>query len=352
MAATITKEAYSYIQGSICAPPQARQEVAQRGSINRVTYDLLHKVVDRKDNTWLQLDVCPSWRETRRCEEGDLCCHAHPPQNIEILESNRVVACYDDVKKGACKRQDCKFFHPPNHLKNVVNTNGRNNLRLRNELKQQFKTFSGAPDYPGPQPYPSQAISQYTPYYYPVPYNPDLNQNYPHLANQKDNPIFVQIPESYALPTSSRLYQRPDSPLAPPGDNTGYPQQDLRKRSLSPEKVPNSKFHPYMPNSPERKQTFNHEQSKPQRRNIQEFLPALPFVPQALTNQHPELLMYSPYQNPHHMAQYPPYFLPQLPHQFLYMNPSLPLQTPVATNGEGFTIPTITSCRSTMRNQE
>ena len=75
-----------YLQATICAPPQPRQEVATRESINRATYDLLHKVVDRKDNTWLQLDVCPAWRETRRCEEGDLCCHAHPPQNIEILE--------------------------------------------------------------------------------------------------------------------------------------------------------------------------------------------------------------------------------------------------------------------------
>ena len=48
-----------------------------------------------------------------------------------LLFSNRVVACYDDVKKGACKRKDCKFYHPPNHLKNVVHTNGRNNLRMR-----------------------------------------------------------------------------------------------------------------------------------------------------------------------------------------------------------------------------
>ena len=148
-------------------------------------------------------------RETGRCSEAELCCHAHPPPHIAILErfsfiftkkknhfqdhfaahqkkiaekakvpkkvdcepstlpllycqkyigaiitikvlnfwgnvshhwswkleidyvciifstsfsfslsiSNRVVACYDDVKKGACRRQDCKFFHPPNHLK-------------------------------------------------------------------------------------------------------------------------------------------------------------------------------------------------------------------------------------------
>lgn len=337
-----------YLQSTICAPPQPRQEVATRETINRATYDLLHKVVDRKDNTWLQLDVCPAWRETRRCEEGDLCCHAHPPQNIEILESNRVVACYDDVKKGACKRQDCKFFHPPNHLKNVVNTNGRNNLRLRNELKQQFKSFSGASDTAGPQHFTHQNMSQYTPYYYPVPYNPDINQNYPYLQYSKENPIFFQVPESYGLQNAGRIYQRPESPLAPPGDNgTGYPQQDLRKRPLSPEKVP-PKFHPYMPHTPERKQTFTADPPKAPKRNVPEFLPTMPLVAGALPTQSPELLMYSPYPNPHHLAQFPPYFLPQVPHHMLYMPPSLP----VATNGEAFTIPTITTCRSTMRNQE
>ena len=36
---------------------------------------------------------------------------------VSVFHSNRVVACYDDVKKGACRRKDCKFFHPPNHLK-------------------------------------------------------------------------------------------------------------------------------------------------------------------------------------------------------------------------------------------
>merc|ERR1719481_455882 len=106
-------------------------------------------VLDRKDNTWLQLDVCSTWRDLARCEHGELCCLAHPPAGIEILESNRVVACYDDVKKGSCKRKDCKFFHPPNHLKNVVHTNGRNNLRMRNELKQQLEAMQ----LPGPENY-------------------------------------------------------------------------------------------------------------------------------------------------------------------------------------------------------
>lgn len=47
---------------------------------------LVNMVLDRKDNTWLQLDVCSTWRDTRRCDSGDLCCLAHPPQGIEILE--------------------------------------------------------------------------------------------------------------------------------------------------------------------------------------------------------------------------------------------------------------------------
>ena len=52
-----------------------------------VTSDMVSSVLDRKDNTWLQLDVCPVWRETGNCpSQAGLCCHAHPPPHIEILE--------------------------------------------------------------------------------------------------------------------------------------------------------------------------------------------------------------------------------------------------------------------------
>ena len=47
---------------------------------------LVNLVLDRKDNTWLQLDVCTTWRDTRKCPNEELCCLAHPPPGIEILE--------------------------------------------------------------------------------------------------------------------------------------------------------------------------------------------------------------------------------------------------------------------------
>ena len=197
------------------------------------------------------------------------------------------------------------------------------------------------------QPFPSQSMPQYTPYYYPVPYNPDIPQSYPYIQYAKENPMMLQVPGPDPS-APGRVYQRPESPIAPPGDPApGYPQQDLRKRPLSPEKVV-PKFHPYMPNSPERRQPFTADVTRSGKRNIPEFLPNMPLVPGAIPAQSQELLMYSPYPSPHQVPQFPPYFIPQVPHTMLYMQPSLPLQP----NGEGFTIPTITSCRSTVRNQE
>ncbi|XP_023339459.1 protein muscleblind [Eurytemora carolleeae] len=112
--------------------------------------ELIEKVkltVDRRDNGWLQLHVCPEFRKTGVCgadARAELCIYAHPPpenRNLLILNSGLnneiVVCCFEDVFR-TCAWTNCKFYHPPDHLKNLVKTNGKNNLRLRNELKQSL----------------------------------------------------------------------------------------------------------------------------------------------------------------------------------------------------------------------
>jgi len=118
------------------------------GDVN--SSELIEKVkmtVDRRDNVWLQLYVCPEFRKLGKCgkkEESELCIYAHPDRenkNLLILNSGLngeiVVCCFENVFR-TCVWKNCKFYHPPDHLKNVVKTNGKNNLRLRNELKQSL----------------------------------------------------------------------------------------------------------------------------------------------------------------------------------------------------------------------
>ncbi|XP_010612606.1 muscleblind-like protein 3 isoform X2 [Fukomys damarensis] len=79
-----------------------------------------------RDAKWLTLEVC---REFQRgtCSRGDADCKfAHPPRVCHV-ENGRVVACFDSLK-GRCTRENCKYLHPPPHLKTQLEINGRNNL--------------------------------------------------------------------------------------------------------------------------------------------------------------------------------------------------------------------------------
>ncbi|XP_038955534.1 muscleblind-like protein 3 isoform X1 [Rattus norvegicus] len=79
-----------------------------------------------RDTKWLTLEVC---REFQRgtCSRADTECRfAHPPRVCHV-ENGRVVACYDSLK-GRCTRENCKYLHPPPHLKSQLEINGRNNL--------------------------------------------------------------------------------------------------------------------------------------------------------------------------------------------------------------------------------
>ncbi|XP_062039396.1 muscleblind-like protein 3 isoform X1 [Lepus europaeus] len=79
-----------------------------------------------RDTKWLTLEVC---REFQRgtCSRADTDCKfAHPPRVCHV-ENGRVVACFDSLK-GRCTRENCKYLHPPPHLKTQLEINGRNNL--------------------------------------------------------------------------------------------------------------------------------------------------------------------------------------------------------------------------------
>ncbi|XP_020562137.1 muscleblind-like protein 3 isoform X1 [Oryzias latipes] len=79
-----------------------------------------------RDTKWLTLEVC---REFQRgtCTRSDADCKfAHPSRSCHV-DNGRVIACFDSLK-GRCTRENCKYLHPPPHLKTQLEINGRNNL--------------------------------------------------------------------------------------------------------------------------------------------------------------------------------------------------------------------------------
>ncbi|XP_059081051.1 uncharacterized protein LOC131878915 isoform X2 [Tigriopus californicus] len=101
--------------------------------------------VKERDNTWLQLPVCPLEFKTReKCTlPTDQCPYAHPQDHVKALPCGYVVSCHDFVfshgsKKRGCVRNNCKFFHPPMHLRIAVINAGKNNKRIRAELFRQI----------------------------------------------------------------------------------------------------------------------------------------------------------------------------------------------------------------------
>ena len=96
-----------------------------------------------RDNTWLQVAVCPTILRSKdqqlqpadasfsREESHDeaQCPYAHPPEHVKVLDNGAVVSCHDFVfahsngtgdkpfNKRGCSRTNCKYFHPPLHLR-------------------------------------------------------------------------------------------------------------------------------------------------------------------------------------------------------------------------------------------
>ncbi|CAH2247182.1 muscleblind 1 isoform X1 [Pelobates cultripes] len=115
-------------------------------------------VAPMRDTKWLTLEVC---REFQRgtCSRPDTeCKFAHPSKSCQV-ENGRVIACFDSLK-GRCSRENCKYLHPPPHLKTQLEINGRNNLIQQKNmamLAQQMQLANAM--IPGTQLQPVQMFS-------------------------------------------------------------------------------------------------------------------------------------------------------------------------------------------------
>uniref|UniRef100_A0A3Q3JK16 C3H1-type domain-containing protein n=1 Tax=Monopterus albus TaxID=43700 RepID=A0A3Q3JK16_MONAL len=79
-----------------------------------------------RDTKWLTLEVCREFQRGMCSRPDSECKFAHPAKSCQV-ENGRVIACFDSLK-GRCSRENCKYLHPPPHLKTQLEINGRNNL--------------------------------------------------------------------------------------------------------------------------------------------------------------------------------------------------------------------------------
>ncbi|XP_044057964.1 muscleblind-like protein 1 isoform X10 [Siniperca chuatsi] len=93
-------------------------------------------VTSIRDTKWLTLEVCREFQRGTCSRPDSECKFAHPAKSCQV-ENGRVIACFDSLKgggeagaknKGRCSRENCKYLHPPPHLKTQLEINGRNNL--------------------------------------------------------------------------------------------------------------------------------------------------------------------------------------------------------------------------------
>ncbi|MGH0152289.1 UNVERIFIED_CONTAM: hypothetical protein FKN15_044519 [Acipenser sinensis] len=71
---------------------------------------------------------CP----TIQYEARSSCCTVPSPVEREIVDSDSFALCHNSLALklliGRCSRENCKYLHPPQHLKTQLEINGRNNL--------------------------------------------------------------------------------------------------------------------------------------------------------------------------------------------------------------------------------
>ena len=109
-----------------------------------------------RDNEWLKIEVCRDYIRGICKRDEDKCRFGHPPlydnlntnnENVvgengetniiprpRAFENGKVVCCFDNLK-NKCRRENCKYFHPPAHLKAIIELNGKK--ALLNEARER-----------------------------------------------------------------------------------------------------------------------------------------------------------------------------------------------------------------------
>ncbi|XP_057715075.1 muscleblind-like protein 2a isoform X7 [Corythoichthys intestinalis] len=129
-----------------------------------------------RDTKWLTLEVCRQFQRGTCSRTDEECKFAHPSKSCQV-ENGRVIACFDSLK-GRCTRENCKYLHPPAHLKTQLEINGRNNLIQQKTAaamlahQMQFMipgtTMQPVQTFPVSQGLGSGGALSYTPYLTPV----------------------------------------------------------------------------------------------------------------------------------------------------------------------------------------
>ncbi|XP_067384868.1 muscleblind-like protein 1 isoform X5 [Channa argus] len=112
-----------------------------------------------RDTKWLTLEVCREFQRGTCSRTDQECKFAHPAKSCQV-DNGRVIACFDSLK-GRCSRENCKYLHPPPHLKTQLEINGRNNLIQQKNmamLAQQMQLANAM--MPGTQLSPMQFYPQ------------------------------------------------------------------------------------------------------------------------------------------------------------------------------------------------
>ncbi|KAL7293037.1 hypothetical protein TKK_0013481 [Trichogramma kaykai] len=89
--------------------------------------------------------------------KSNMCAHVDENKsmaNCQLPRENMTQSAEREKAEGRCNREKppCKYFHPPQHLKDQLLINGRNHLALKNAIIQQMGLGPGQPLVPGQVP--------------------------------------------------------------------------------------------------------------------------------------------------------------------------------------------------------